>query len=153
MNNQKNIINKLNWDSEFWGIKIGKLLINDCPFDKSNYEFGKYNLVQVFTNYNLEKELNQKPIDVKVLFSKKLNEISYIKNKNIKSYTGSINNTLIKLSHLSGNYSRFKIDTLLNKKFEELYSLWIAKSLNRELAGGISMEEMLIPLVPPLAVN
>ena len=69
-------------------------------------------------------------IDEKITYEKILSASNSTKAQDsIKPYNGPVTRSLINLSIEAGKYSRFKADKLLADKFEELYTLWIKRSL------------------------
>lgn len=55
----------------------------------------------------------------------------------VVSYEGPVTQDLLELAIRSGSYSRFKRDERLAGKFEEMYRLWITKSVKRMLADEV----------------
>lgn len=131
---------KLDWDSNFYKKNIAKILINKNVSD-NELEFYKknnsYDLTYVFCDQEIDYIISSKPIDIKVVFSKKVSSRLTDLNSNIRSYKGQINNDLIELACTAGKHSRFKIDSILNPKFNTLYNLWLEKSIKREIANEV----------------
>ena len=68
-------IQKLIWDSTFFGYKIGKVEINSILNVKdliNTIKNSPFDMVQVFSNQNLESVFKQNPIDLKLTYSKKV---------------------------------------------------------------------------------
>lgn len=146
MNN--NYIEKAEWDSTFFNLKIGKfdfnqnhtnsyqeliqLIDNDYNFDLIYIWSDPYNLE---TN-NLIESIGGKLYDQKVTLELTLN--NYIPNNelNIKSISNfSLTDKIKSLAYQSGEYSRFKLDQKLGfNNFIKLYTTWIEKSINQEIA-------------------
>jgi dTDP-4-amino-4,6-dideoxy-D-galactose acyltransferase len=131
------VIKPLDWDSNFFGYKIGmlNLPINATVEDVSTDD---YRLVYIFANEAIEQRLCNKKgielIDIKTELIKKINNDSIIISEEesivIKVLT-ELNDELLQLVIESGAYSRFKLDKkFVNKEFERLYSAWIEKALN-----------------------
>ena len=132
-------IQKLTWDSTFFGYKIGKVEINTTLNNKQlleSIEKSSYDMVQVFSNQNLGSSFKYNPIDVKLTYSKKV-PTATTNNPCIKSVTKDLNRALVKLATEAGIYSRYKTDKNLQLKFEEMYEIWMNKSLKRELASEV----------------
>ena len=130
-------IQKLTWDSTFFGYKIGKVEIKNTLNIKQLLEFiekSSYDMVQLFSNQKLGSGFNYNPIDVKLTFSKK---VATITTNNIKSVTKDLDGALVKLAKEAGTYSRYKTDKNLYLKYEEMYEIWMNKSLKRELAAEV----------------
>lgn len=135
------MIKYLEWDSNFFNLKIGKVELND----KSNISLDeiisdKYDLIYVF-NYSSFKNkilLNETNIDTKINYSIPLEGFSLriIKTNLVESkdvFTITEINELIILTIASGVYSRFSIDKKFqNDSFERLYTYWLKSSLDNE---------------------
>ena len=129
-------IQKLIWDSTFFGYKIGKVEINSILNVKdliNTIKNSPFDMVQVFSNQNLESVFKQNPIDLKLTYSKKV-ATATTNNHCIKSVNKDLDGTLVKLAKEAGIHSRYKTDKNLQLKFEEMYETWMNKSLKRELA-------------------
>lgn len=132
-------IQKLIWDSTFFGYKIGKVEIKSTLNIKQLLEAiekSSYDMVQLFSNQNLESDIKYNPIDVKLTYSKKV-ATTTTNNPCIKSVNKDLDGTLVKLAKEAGIYSRYKTDKNLQVKFEEMYEIWMNKSLIRELAAEV----------------
>jgi ribosomal protein S18 acetylase RimI-like enzyme len=127
------MIQKLNWDSDFFGFEIGELIDDDSLNDAQNYKLiilkNKDNHINNFENTFTE---------TKVVFSKKLvqNEINFdvldVDNQPLKA------SDLYPLAYESGKYSRFLLDKNFEEnQFKELYKKWIDNSLNKQFADKI----------------
>ena len=132
-------IQKLDWDSNFFGYEIGKLVINNISNNEeilSDIKKSPFKLVQVFSKIKFNDIHNYSPIDTKLTYSKKIsarpNNFSYI-----HSTSNDFEGSLIKLAKSAGLYSRYNLDKHLNSKFEKMYEIWMKKSLNRELANEV----------------
>ncbi|MDY0279174.1 MAG: GNAT family N-acetyltransferase [Salinivirgaceae bacterium] len=148
-------IERLNWDSEFFGYSIGKLtLVNKEKPDESIMDLLKpYKLIYVFTESSLPPDFPGALVDTKILFEKTITENS----KPIDTIVGFDSNylyeELLELAFLSGTYSRFKTDQNFKRnEFSKLYKEWIDKSLandnictlikpvNRHVGGFITVD-------------
>lgn len=136
----------LEWDSNFFGIKVGKLVLNQIEsWDDQN--LATWDLIYVFVSpenkavNSFLKAKNLKIVDEKISFRMDLNQADsqLAKNKNILSYQpGLKDKDLIKIGLQSGIYSRFKVDPKFhNQHFEKLYNTWMQKSINREIANEV----------------
>ena len=130
---------KLTWDSTFFGYKIGKVEIN-CTLNIKQLleaiEKSPYDMVQLFSNKNLGSDFKYNPIDVKLTFSKKV-ATATTNNPCIKSVTKDLDGALVKLATQAGIYSRYKTDKNLQLKYEDMYEIWMNKSIERELAAEV----------------
>ena len=132
-------IQKLAWDSTFFGYKIGKAEIKNTLNVKQLLdviEISSYDMVQLFSNKNLGSNFKYNPIDVKLRYSKKVGT-STRHNPCIKSVNKDVDGKLVKLAREAGTYSRYKTDKNLKLKYEDMYEIWMNKSLKREFAAEV----------------
>ena len=129
------IVNKLLWDSDFFGLKVYKIETNDKnKIRKFLVTKNEPTLIYVFTDtlisQHLLKERNGLLVDTKVILKKNITKRTSKAGTNIIEYKQKLpSQDLYRLALQSGNFSRFKLDKRLPKgKFEELYFLWIEKS-------------------------
>ncbi len=132
----------LDWDSNFFGKKIFKLEADQLidPTDL-NYIM-KNDAIDLCYVFSKEKQTAIEKagavlVDEKTIYAKDVNKNVSEHIKNIKSYNGSLTDQLQKLAFLSGTYSRFRIDKILNLKFNDLYTIWLTRSLKREIAKEV----------------
>ena len=112
-------IQKLTWDSTFFGYKIGKAEINSTLKTKdllNSIKKSPYDMVQLFSNKNLGSDFKYNPIDVKLTYLKKVATVT-TNNPCIKSVNKDLDGTLVKLAKEAGIYSRYKTDKNLQLKF------------------------------------
>lgn len=136
----KNSIIKLEWDSNFFGYNVGKIVISDPKyFNKLEFqsEIENYNLIYVYSKH--EVNINGfKLVDEKVTFSQNLSNLKNIGNefdKEIRIFNENQDqlNDLKELAIESGVYSRFNIDkNFSNNEFQKLYNEWILNSLSKK---------------------
>lgn len=129
------------WDSKFFGFSVGKIEIKSKDNFKDLITNSEgFKLIYVFS----EVELNIpgiKLVDRKVIYEKPLQTNDQI---NLKEENGDIQsfdpeyhsyNQLLTLAHLSGTYSRFKLDSNIpDAYFFKMYKLWLDNSLKNEIA-------------------
>ena len=119
-------IQKLIWDSTFFGFEIGKIEVNNILDDKSFknlIEKSSFQMIQIFSKKDLSKLLNLKPIDIKLTYAKKP---SIIKNyNNIKTVDRNLDQKLHSLARQAGKFSRYNEDIKLNSKIELMYKIWM----------------------------
>jgi dTDP-4-amino-4,6-dideoxy-D-galactose acyltransferase len=131
------MINFLNWDSEFFHIKVGQItLINERFNLLNNLNIEDYDLVYLFnkTNRSIEQFLSLAPIDIKVNYEIEIQDIK-ISKKNIVECLSEFNKidfeNLLSLTLSSGEYSRFKVDSNFSiNSFNKLYNQWLVNSIN-----------------------
>ena len=138
-------IKKLDWDSNFFDLKIGKISLTDInknDFDAflSLKKKENYQLIYVFSDSKIDF-LAAQLVDSKVTFQFEIeNDLASKTSENIKilSKNHELNQNLLDLALQSGEYSRFKIDENFPKNsFEKLYQLWIKNSLNHDIADAV----------------
>lgn len=137
------------WDSDFFGFKIGKIdkfNLSDLVFE-SNLNVARnlnYDLIYVFDYVNKEIEsnviesFNLSLVDTKILFGRILDKeesVPYIESAS-KVNTADLAD-LYNLALESGQYSRYKTDSMLNSKFEKFYKTWVDNSLSGTLADDV----------------
>lgn len=131
-------IKRLNWDSDFFGFEIGEIDI-DAEF----YNTESFDLIVVKQTQDKEQNIlnfENSFKETKVIFNKILssNDLNELDDCAIDfDVFPAHNSSFYALAFESGKYSRFKLDTKLNHKFEMLYSKWIDNSLNKQFADKI----------------
>jgi dTDP-4-amino-4,6-dideoxy-D-galactose acyltransferase len=130
------------WDSEFFNKKISRFNINKATEIENFYSsISRFNgdLVYLFSKEKLAIQLNAHFFlaDKKVVFRKKIVSEQELFNDNHVESSTTLTKELLELAFLSGHHSRFKLDNSLNSKFNELYRIWLEKSINRELASEV----------------
>lgn len=142
-------IEHLEWDSDFFGIKIGKIIFNqsenDLQYLFNEANSNKYQLIYVFSEedtYIDESLLNQwngKLVDRKIVYQKPILTNKHIDSRLISQYKSTkISDKLLELAYVSGQYSRFRLDkNLPNGSFERMYKEWVLKSLNSQMADRV----------------
>ena len=145
----------LEWDSKFFGYKIASIRDSDLKLKELDIIMKELKLQGVrlaycfvspedeISNSNLKK-VSGLLVDEKITFSIRITETDIYTGSNfIKPY--NLNYTSEKLKSIalqSGIYSRFKVDSnFRNNEYERLYTEWIDKSVQREIA-----EEVLVYL-------
>jgi dTDP-4-amino-4,6-dideoxy-D-galactose acyltransferase len=133
------IIEKLNWDTIFFGFNVGKVVLENNNIDSilSEYERSSFKLVYLFSNFEIKNQDSfpntfMSLVDIKTTFVKNIND-SILPQPLIKEYIKTeLTDDLIELAIQSGVYSRFKKDVnITESKFEELYKLWIEKLVSK----------------------
>lgn len=141
----------LEWDSSFFGMKVGR--INEGEL--SSLDLSKllltmkeegFKLVYWPSNGEVSFELGDDTdgflADKKVTYTTNfltLNPSSFISTDIVEVFSRDMSVSDIEnLAIQSGKYSRFSVDPKLsNKKFVELYKIWITRSLNKEIASEV----------------
>ncbi len=137
-------LNRLIWDSSFFGLSVGNLEgeVNEKILEKIHYE--NFDLVYYSSPIMLNETLklnayyNLQLVDSKVPLKKKLLDDKEMHPK-VSFYTGfEANEQLISLAQHAGGHTRFKKDAnISDKKYKELFTIWIERSVKREIADHI----------------
>lgn len=141
-----NTLNYLNWDSQFFGYSIAKIIFdnNACnSLDEllSRLKSEKIRLTYFFVPIsevrinNLISDKGAILVDQKTTYFKKTEkQVRYLNH--INEFQGAeINDKLIELGLQAGLFSRFRLDVNFSlKDYERLYIEWLTKSINKELA-------------------
>ena len=138
-------INRLDWDSGFFGLRIGRVSINseeECLAlaERRTLAQNDFDLVYVFASHGLDVSLpNAQLVDEKVVY--KLSNTFYSESNHrviLWDSNKGVTDDLLHLALVSGKYSRFHTDEGLPAgSYERLYSRWIEQSVNRVLATKV----------------
>ena len=141
-------IKHITWDSEFFGYKIAELS-RDIPSDlvREALSFLKYNKFRL-VYFNIQPDnapLHKAAIDnggvlavQKVIFTMELVNQYPTSKQIVVSDSEVLTTELLDIVLQTGLHSRFRTDPEFGKaKYEELYTLWIIKSLRKELADEV----------------
>ncbi len=130
------MIQKLKWDSEFFGYPVG--ILKTKEYDPTQHrtflrEAKDYRLVYMF----LDRPITRKPkgfrlVDKKAVFVRKTEKVEIPSGPGrILRFRGKPNRTLIRLAMESGKHSRYKTDPgFSNGEFRKLYKKWIENSVS-----------------------
>ena len=132
-------VNKLDWDSEFFQKNIGEIDCNRSKLAPVDQSFDLIYVKNCFDpNFHItDFYLNHQ--ETKVVFSKIVEE----KQQPLTIIKDTDNSLLTKerfypIAFESGKFSRFKLDSNFSKKdFEKLYSIWVDKSIAKEIADKV----------------
>lgn len=135
----------LEWDSNFFGLKVGRVDITSSE-QSINLVFQKqilkdqYDLIYIFGNHGISfNDVDAKLIDKKVVFSiKELPEFEYNKSVMAWPVEYGLSDELLELALESGKYSRFKMDYKMpSGSYERLYTRWIEQSVCHSIATDV----------------
>lgn len=135
------MINRCDWDSNFFGLLIGEFRNGECDgvaekkFDLI-YRRSDFDNLMFLEGY--EKSLSE----VKIVYSKKLLQQNKVNKKIfIKSVYGCDEfdlNSLYLLAFESGKFSRYFLDKNFGlNNFQKLYQEWINNSINKKIADDV----------------
>jgi dTDP-4-amino-4,6-dideoxy-D-galactose acyltransferase len=150
------MIEKLQWDSEFFDFSVGKIFI-ETPETLNEEAFvmaaAAYKLVYVFAKEPLSYSRFALPADVKLTFQKSLMLDQYEVSPQYFDVNKHDFVDLQRLAFQSGEFSRFRIDSGFDSTdFYRMYEIWINKSLEsahsvvlveeveNKLAGFVSLD-------------
>lgn len=136
----------LEWDSDFFGIKTGRLFLSkETRWDEN--ELKNWDLVYVFvdpadmSNNLLLLQKGVSLVDEKITYIMNVSTLKETKDNasHIHSYFSSGDDEkVISIGIQSGIYSRFNVDPNFSKvKFEELYTMWMKRSISGEIANEV----------------
>ena len=133
-----NKIERLEWDTRFWNLEIGKVNLHKA-FEVDQIAKENFDLIYLFSDKRIPEIEDRIPLmDSKITFEKEI--IEPIENKtdlNIQYYRGPLTDELEHLSYESGWRSRFKRDDRLSHRFKDMYKVWITRSLERTYADEV----------------
>jgi dTDP-4-amino-4,6-dideoxy-D-galactose acyltransferase len=146
-------IRYLDWDSCFFGLKIGQIDTDQMTYELYNeliYTKRKsgYDLVYWFAEYDGKNDPEPSGgklpelYDVKITYSKSNLIPEENKNLSIEKYNGPLTGKLIELAIESGQKSRFRKDSRLKDRFVDMYTTWISRSVSGEIADVVLVSKM-----------
>lgn len=148
------IIEHLNWDSNFFGKKIGRVQITDEKKFKPEafiQEAKKeYDLVYVFTfqqllSYEIVKKAQLELADIMLTMTKPFDKNLYL-NSNYDFRISLMAEELkecYEIAEQTSIVSRFYKEPLIGEyKAKELYRKWIDNALNQSFADGLFLEKL-----------
>lgn len=129
-------IDTLEWDSSFFGYKVGKLEVGEGEVISTEELLNSdYKLVYLMSNEQLTPlqlgDANALLVDVKLLLGKP----ALTTNEHDEAIVSlnHLTDELVNLAIQSGVYSRYKLDgNFRNNEFERMYTTWITSSVERE---------------------
>lgn len=140
---------KLEWDSDFLNFTVGKIngeiihppegkdiemLMKENEAKLAYYSSPK----QLPQTVQQSKELDYVLVDRKIVYSKPIHSELQIDPSILAIAKDTPDNKLSKLAIQSGEFSRFNKDERIEqRKFEELYELWMKHSLNKTIAKEV----------------
>ena len=151
-NNERPLkIEYLEWDSVFFGLKIGRIFrlddVNELPCLKDLLTHARklnYQLIylvsgrDIIIEPSMLKTLKIILVDKRVIFEEKTNQKSY-NYFNVEEYKNSKSTSeLDKLACLAGEYSRFRYDpNFKDSEYIKLYKEWMKNSTNKLIADKV----------------
>lgn len=138
------MIDYLEWDSSFWGLRIAKVKVSSAGefcklFDKRDSLQSEYDLIYIFATCDLNvQNPNIFFVDRKVEYTAPIVETDIYDAHIIEYDKPFVSDELLELALGSGVYSRFKKDTNFpDNSYERLYTQWIEQSVNHKIATEV----------------
>lgn len=139
------MVNYLEWDSNFFGLRIGKATVSSQGemnelLARQNGLQKDYDLIYIFAQEGLNTiQDNVKLVDNKVIYVKHVNVLEPFTDEHVVDYeSNSVSPYLLNLALASGVYSRFNLDhNFPRNSYEKLYSCWIEQSVKRVIASDV----------------
>jgi len=137
------LINKLSWDSDFFGYPIGIISLSENEsLDEAILYKSSYKLIYISSKNELANFANKiRHVDTKITFKKNILNQNYdLGNSICHSFDSNIHDySQLKILALeSGKYSRFKLDrNFRNGEFEKLYTKWLDESIKKKIAREV----------------
>ena len=156
------MIQRLDWDSRFFGLSVGRLELNlgnnvSSSMIEDVVRGSDYDLIYVFLPVSegrmaeLEKprsalvSLGGRCVDLKTFYRKKIADFACAERAAVLAKASS--DRLLKLAYASGWCSRFSQDERLRPFQEQLYGLWLEKELTEGRVFVYPSEENPLGLV------
>lgn len=141
-----NVIEHLQWDSDFFGYKVARVIFDENGFWKydcvvNEIKEKKIRLTYLFTSPSA-RALNARIVraggilvDKKTMFLKKTQKHTRFSNNISEWQKSKPNQKLVDLALKAGIFSRFLRDNnFIHNEYERLYTRWLYKSVSGELA-------------------
>lgn len=133
---------RLDWDSNFFGFKVGLIIINSEDEISLVLQVAQeFRLCYIFCQTTIDRKLIEnisseiKFVDQKVRYLKELKGVAPSTISCVCSAAHKDYEELIPLSIVCGKFSRFATDSNIPRaKYEELYVEWLRKSIIGEMA-------------------
>jgi len=143
---QNNVIEPLQWDSDFFGYPVARVSLNKDGISLIDDLFSQIESRKIHLTYFFVPPSEQAiieriskngclPADEKTIYSKGSEKYDGIPGS-ISEFRGKeMNDKLIGLALQAGLYSRFRLDSnFKNNEYERLYTEWLRKSINKSIA-------------------
>ncbi len=140
----------LEWDSQFFGRKIGKLSITHTSADTlalmlKTARQQHYDLLYAFADVSVSlphsalQTHNGQFVDHKIIYEQFLTNVATTTSPSIRLVTtNDVNGGLYDLAYQSGEYSRFRIDPAIGEAdFQRLYRQWVDSSISGAVADAV----------------
>ena len=134
-------LSRLNWDSDFFGLNIGKLVLSgEDDFLMSDIDgLDDYDLVYIFATHGCHIPIvGANLVDCKVIYKKSISCNVEAKSNVVAFSENKPSSDLYELALQSGEYSRFRLDDKMPAgSYEKLYRRWIEQSVCKAMADEV----------------
>ena len=133
---------KLDWDSDFFNIRVGEILYEE---EIDTNEVKNFDLLYIKSGNDFDLEVvgfENSFSEQKIIFSKDVLDIENVLISQISTYDESKHSLhdIYQLAYESGTYSRFNLDEKIGEhNFRKMYDRWVDNSINKRFA-----EELLV---------
>ena len=135
------MLSRLDWDSDFFGLNIGKLVLSgEDDLLKSDIDgLVDYDLVYIFANHGQNVPVvGSNLVDCKVIYKKSIRSNMEAISNVVAFSENKPSSDLYKLALQSGEYSRFRLDDKMPAgSYEKLYRRWIEQSVCKAMADVV----------------
>lgn len=135
------MLSRLDWDSDFFGLNIGKLVLSgEDDLLKSDIDgLVDYDLVYIFANHGQNVPVvGSNLVDCKVIYKKSISSNAEAISNVVAFSENKPSSDLYKLALQSGEYSRFRLDDKMPAgSYEKLYRRWMEQSVCKAMADVV----------------
>ncbi|MEJ5961321.1 GNAT family N-acetyltransferase [Pedobacter immunditicola] len=145
------IIEYLNWDSDFFGIKIGQVRCSQAELNNADLielfkqaKRDQYRLLYFIGDRDLHldnvilEDFNGKLVDRKIIFGGVIDDTQEDTSLVEEYHSTVVAPALEQLAYISAEFSRFKLDVNFKKAdFKRLYQVWITNSVQKVIADKV----------------
>ncbi|WP_162794073.1 GNAT family N-acetyltransferase [Runella rosea] len=150
-------IEELEWDSLFFGRRIGKIILNtnqdleELDETLNRAQLQDYQLIYVFSSPSivlpalLLRKFDSQLVDTKVVYTQRLSDVSSSESFDTIYPFNSADDLseLYNLAFESGQYSRYRVDPFFTEQdFQGLYREWIDKSVQGIIADEVFLYKL-----------
>lgn len=138
------IVQRLDWDSAFFGLRIAKVEIatqKDVDLLQEQYDLLKneFDLIYLFARDQVLLTVGRpKLVDQKVIYKATISYPCKTDTQIIEYKQNTVTEELLNLALASGLYSRFRLDNIFpENSYERLYTRWIEQSVAHQIATEV----------------
>jgi dTDP-4-amino-4,6-dideoxy-D-galactose acyltransferase len=130
-------VKRLAWDSQFFGVRVGELKLDDLArFNRNGLnKKSQFDLVYLYSPMRIK---GVELMDERIVYQKGILAQGHASVEEIDLAKESDFDRLLDLAIQSSHESRFRKDSrIADAKVDELYELWLKKSLSKQLADEV----------------